>query len=254
MKMGATDRRMAEKSGTGSFIGILMLDTAFPRIMGDGGNPDSYPFPVRLRKITGAGALDIVRDGQPSEELTQAFVEAARQLEAEGAAGIVSTCGFLVTVQHRIASAVSVPVILSALSLYPAIFEAHGQAPVGIITASARQFGNAVLHAAGIYHGRIPIAGMEDVPAFANAILTNQLNGGKHFDAAAIRDAVVAKARAMQAQEPAIGAILLECTNLPPYAEAIRQATGLPVYSILDVAQILWGLSVSGQRQAGASH
>jgi Asp/Glu/hydantoin racemase len=251
--MGATDRRMAGKAGTEPFIGILMLDTAFPRIAGDGGNPQSYPFPVRLRKIAGAGPLDIVRDGQPSGELIEAFVEAARQLEAEGAVGIVSTCGFLVSVQHRIASAVSVPVILSALSLYPAIFEAHGQAPVGIITASARQFGNSVMHAAGIYHGRIHIAGMEDVPAFANAILTNQLSGKRHFDSDAIRNAVVAKVKEMQAQEPALGAILLECTNLPPYAEAIRRATGLPVYSILDAAQILWGLDVSGRKHAGTS-
>lgn len=34
------------------------------------------------------------------------------------------------------------------------------------------------------------------------------------------------------AEDPAIKAIVLECTNLPPYAEAIRATTGLPVWDV----------------------
>ena len=30
-----------------------------------------------------------------------------------------------------------------------------------------------------------------------------------------------------------VGAIVLECTNMAPYADDIRRATGLPVFSIL---------------------
>ena len=31
---------------------------------------------------------------------------------------------------------------------------------------------------------------------------------------------------------PEIAAIVLECTNMPPYADAVRAATGLPVHDI----------------------
>jgi len=35
-------------------LGILMLDTAFPRILGDVGNEQTWPFPVRIRRVHGA--------------------------------------------------------------------------------------------------------------------------------------------------------------------------------------------------------
>ena len=42
------------KNVYGESIGILMLDTKFPRIPGDIGNALTFPFPVRYRKVSGA--------------------------------------------------------------------------------------------------------------------------------------------------------------------------------------------------------
>lgn len=78
------------------FLGILMLDTAFPRIPGDAGNINSYPFPAQIRCVTGAGSLDVVSASGPSDTLTEVFISAAQELKDEGAVGLVSTCGFLV--------------------------------------------------------------------------------------------------------------------------------------------------------------
>ena len=44
--------------------------------------------------------------------------------------------------------------------------------------------------------------------------------------------------RALVAAHADIGAIVLECTNMPPYAPALREALGLPVFDIYSL--ITW--------------
>jgi hypothetical protein len=223
----------------GPFIGVLMLDTAFPRPLGDAGNSKSYGVPARLRVVPKAETLEIVRDGLPAEALVQGFIAAARALEAEGAVAIVSTCGFLILVQRRIAASVSVPVMLSAMSLLPLVKAVHGGAPVGVLTASAAQLGPEMLEAAGVSKADVRIAGLEACSAFSQAILVPKELQPATLDEAAIGAAVVAKAQALCAATPEISALVLECGNLPPYAAAIEMATGRPVYSILDGARLI---------------
>ena len=221
------------------FIGILSLDTAFERVRGDAGNVDSYHRPARLRVVPGAGSPDIVRDGRPDPALVAAFIAAARALEAEGAVALTSTCGFLVTVQTEIARAVRIPVMLSALSLFPTLRAAHGERPIGILTASRAGLGSTALHEAGIAPGEVRIAGMEDSPAFAAAFLAPKSEQLRRIDPTALRDAATARATALCDAHPDIAALLLECGNLPPYADAIAGATGRPVHSILDAARLI---------------
>jgi len=224
----------------GPFLGVLMLDTAFPRIPGDAGNAKTYHMPVRFKTVAGAGSLAIVKDTPPGQALVQAFCAAAMALETEGAVGIISTCGFLAFVQDDIARAVSVPVIASSLSLFPVIAAATGNRPVGILTASKTSLGKDILAAAQIPPGAVHIAGFEDVDAFASAILVKKAHQPSILQTAAIEKAAVEKAECLIAATPGIGAFLLECANLPPYAKAIRQATGRPVFSIIDAANLLW--------------
>src|ERR1044071_2045693 len=72
----------------GFTVGILMLDTRFPRIPGDMGNAASFPFPVRYHRVTGANPDRVVRKG--AEGLLPAFLEGARALEREGV-GMITT-------------------------------------------------------------------------------------------------------------------------------------------------------------------
>lgn len=229
---------------TTPFLGILMLDTAFPRILGDAGNPNSYDLPARTRVIKNAGSLNIVKNGRPEESLVQQFCQAAQALEAEGAIALVSTCGFLISVQQDIASAVSIPVILSSLSLYPLLSNLFGKRPIGIMTASQSSLGDQVLKAAGINAEDVRIVGFEDVPAFADAILRDKSEQLNSLDEQAIEQAAISKAKALISETPEIKAILLECGNLPPYANALRNATGLPVFSILDAAKLVSSASL----------
>jgi hypothetical protein len=53
------------------------------------------------------------------------------------------------------------------------------------------------------------------------------------LDRVAAEAEVVAAARRLIARDPAIDSLVLECTNLPPYAEAVARATGRPVHHLL---------------------
>lgn len=225
---------------TQPFLGILSLDTAFPRIAGDVGNPQSYPFPARLGVVAGAESPRIVRPGRPDPDLVAAFAEAARALEAEGAAALVSTCGFLASVQREIAGAVRIPVMLSALTLWPVIAAARA-GPVGILTASAAALGPESLAAAGIPPRAVHVAGLEEAPAFADTFLAPKAAQPARLDRAAVEAAVLSRARALIAARPEVSALLLECGNLPPYAQALRRETGRPVFHLLDGARLLMG-------------
>lgn len=215
-----------------------MLDTTFPRILGDAGNAKSYPFPAEIAVVKGAGAQKVVKPGPPSPALRAPFIDAARQLEKHGAIGLVSTCGFLIHFQDEIARAVTIPVVLSALSLHGLITTMTGGRRIGILTASAEGLQGGGLAAAGISPERVCVTGMEDFPAFADAVLLGQ--AAPRFDPQLIEAEVVARATQLVQEHPEISAILLECANLPPYAAAIRAATGKPVFSIMDAAQMLW--------------
>lgn len=225
-----------------AFLGVLMLDTRFPRVVGDAGNVDSYPYPARTHVVKGAGSLDIVKDGLPSKHLVESFCKAAQLLEFEGARAIVSSCGFLISVQNHIAEAVNIPVMVSALSLYSVVKKHDAGKPIGIITASKKSLGDEAIELAGINKKDVYIAGMEDCAAFANTFLRTKVEQSLTLDKQGIEQAVVKKAELLLAKHPQISSFILECGNLPPYSDAIQQATGLPVYSILDAADHLMSL------------
>jgi len=228
-----------------SKLGVLSLDTAFPRITGDVGNAYSYSFDVVIDVVKGADSPMIVRDGVPAPAMLELFVQAAVRLERKGAAAIVSTCGFLVTAQAQIAASVSVPVMLSALSLYPVV-RASCPGRIGILTASSAALGPNALAAAGIIRADVAIAGMQDVPAFAQVILVTRAEQPATLDRDAVENAAVAKALKLQADHRDLSAVILECGNLPPYAAAIRNATGLPVFHLVDAAHLMMAAQRSG--------
>jgi hypothetical protein len=222
-----------------AFIGILSLDTRFPRIPGDAGHVESYHLPARIRVVTGAGSPDIVRDGRPAPALVAGFIAAAQALEREGAVMLTSTCGFLITVQAEIAAAVSIPVLLSGLALVPLVRGMTGDRPVGILTASRASLGAAALHAAGSAAEDVRIAGLDHFPCFAETFLSAKATQRLTLDPHEIEATVTQAGRDLVGANPEIGALVLECGNLPPYAAALRKAIRRPVFSILDGARLM---------------
>ncbi|MGC1504946.1 MAG: aspartate/glutamate racemase family protein [Sulfitobacter sp.] len=206
-------------------LGILMLDTRFPRIMGDAGNAQTWPFPVHYGVVRGATPQAIVCDD--IEPFVQAFVDVGRDLVAQGCGGIATTCGFLALIRPRLAAALGVPVAASALEQAGQIAAmlAPGQR-LGVLTISETTLTPSHLAAAGVPQGT-PVQGMEG-SSFAASILGNQTT----LNVNAARREMVSAGQGLVTQSPSVGALLLECTNMVPYAADIAQATGRPVFSI----------------------
>jgi len=217
------------KAVYGAAVGILMLDARFPRIPGDMGNALTWDFPVLYRVVRGASPDRVVRRG--AEGLLDDFIVAARALVADGADGITTNCGFLSLYQDDLARAVPVPVLSSSLMQVEMVNRtlAAGRR-AGILTISAATLGRDHLAAANVPDGT-PIGSTEGGREFSRAILDN----APTLDVEAARADNVDAALALQRANPDLGAIVLECTNMCPYAADIAAATGLPVHSIVNL-------------------
>ena len=204
------------------FLGVLMLDTRFPRPMGDIGNPETFRragIPVRFVTIAGASPQRVVREAD--SELLQPFLEAAMALEAAGAAVIATSCGFLAAYQAVLARSVKVPVITSSL------LQVARYAQPGIVTIDAPSLTASVLEGAGVPAGT-PIEGVAAGCEFRQRILSNDGT----MDLARAEQDVVSAAVRLTRRHPELTDIVLECTNMPPYRDAVARATGRAVHDI----------------------
>ena len=211
----------------GAPLGILMLEARFPRIHGDMGNGGTWPFPVLYRVVRGASPEKVVLEG--ARGLLPDFLEAARELVAQGAEAITTNCGFLSLFQREIAAAVGVPVATSSLLQVPWVqaMLPPGQR-VGLVTVSGGSLTPAHLEAAGVPLD-IPREGTESGREFFRVLIKAEKDD---MDVDLAERDVVEAAERLVARHPEVGAIVLECTNMPPYAAAVQRATGRPVYDI----------------------
>jgi hypothetical protein len=210
----------------GHQIGILLIDCRTPFVPGDVGNATTYRYPVLYHTVPGVTLERLILKGD--ESLRDDVVAAAKHLEARGVKGIASDCGFMIRFQRPVAAAVNVPVFLSAVLQIPWIAAslAPGKA-IGVLTAHGERLTPELLEIAGVRpEHRVHVAGMEHHAAFRGPMLDET----PLLDTEAIEGEIVAEAEALVARHPEIGALVLECSNMPPYAHAIQAATGRPVF------------------------
>ena len=217
----------------GAPLGILMLEAKFPRIPGDMGNATTWPFPVLYKVVKGASPEKVVLN--QAAGLLDDFLDAAAELVALGAEAITTNCGFLGLFQKELAAHVKVPVATSSLMQVPWVGATLPPGKrVGIVSVSARSLTPRHLEAAGVPLDT-PIVGTEQGQEFFRVLI---LGEKQDLDVALAARDVLDAARRLVAHHPDIGAIVLECTNMPPYAHAIREDLGLPVYDIYSL--ITW--------------
>ena len=227
----------------GDAIGILMLDNRrYPKIPGDVGNASSYDFPVRIRVVPNLNnnPFPPIRgdDGELTPEV-RLTVEAVREMEAEGVRAIALCCGFFSLIQDVVAEAVDIPVFSSPLMMIPSILAMLGKDKgVCVLTASKRLLSPEFFEAVGVTADMpVVITGMDDSKEY-NAVHLGGTSMEKDVDQLR-SDVVAAVQRAIKA-DTSVGAVLIECTNLPPFAADIQQATELPVFDQVAYIDMLY--------------
>lgn len=217
----------------GEAIGILVLDTDFPRIPGDIGNATTYPFPVRFKVVKGIRHEDIVCE-RPDISVCSRFIEEAKGLEEEGVRAITTSCGYFCYFQDEISDALSIPVFASSLIQVPLVAKMLGKNNrVGIVCGNSRALTKTHLRKAGIDDSmRVAVAGLDEK--------WNMVRGPRPRDRLEGFEKGLSKvATELVSKYQDIGALVFECTNFPPAAAAVQEATGLPVFDIVTLVSMI---------------
>ena len=209
-------------------IGIIMLDTFFPRIPGDVGNPVTFSFPVLYKVVKGANPTRVVKDADPL--LLQSFIDAAHDLEREGVKAIATSCGFLAVFHRQLVNAVNVPVFTSSLlQVHSAQAIIKKEQKVGIITACKQSLTHKHFEGVGIQSYPMAVSGMDETEEFTAVFI----EGKETIDVEKCRLEMVATAGQLVKSHPEVGVFVLECTNMPPFSKDIQVAVGLPVFDMV---------------------
>jgi hypothetical protein len=222
--MTTDSKRALRRPLAGFRIGILVLDTVHELVPGNLQHAGSFDFPVLYEVVRGVTGNALMRGDR---DAGKSIVASARKLENAGVGFIVGACGSFANYQQVVAAAVNVPVFMSILLEVPMLLRALPKSrKLGIIFASTDTFTEKVrTQCAIIQTERIVVVGADAIEAF-RPILAQQ----GRLDSGALGRGLARLARNALRQHPDLGAWLLQCSDLPPYAAAIQQTTSLPVF------------------------
>ena len=251
-------------------LGVVRLDYVYTPAPGDIDHPESYAYEVVYRVVPGltfetcqlageSGGLGLKPD--LSEKIREEFVEVIRELEQLGVCGITyvaleyivlaisflipflflvsnsGDCGFMMWFQDLARQNTKIPVFMSALAHLPTVTAAFGDdESIMIMTANGKTL-NPMINlikeecSIEISNERFKIVGCETVSGF-EAVANGEKVNVKEVTPGIVKLAGEKIEESLKTDKP-IRAILLECTELPPYADALRAATGLPVFDAI---------------------
>jgi len=227
----------------GMGLGIMVLDDAYPGFPGDVRNPSAFPYPIQYEIVEGVDNYTLVwaEDKTPCRA---PILRAAEKLERMGCRAIAAECGYFAYFQKDVAGHVDVPVFMSSLLQVPFIQQVIGpKKTVGIVCAQKRFLTDTHLTQVGIdLESNFIVAGAQDeygCPEFDNL--------WDHERRPPVPEIFYDKAEAdmiricleVVERHPGIGALMLECTGMQPFARAVQREVDLPVFSwgtLLDYA------------------
>jgi hypothetical protein len=233
---GRVVRMLKGQNIAGHPIGIIYIDDVwYPMLPGNIVNGYTFDFPVRLKAVAG---LDIPNLFAAGDEVYLKVLETCRELQKEGVRAISSACGFFGNYQDRVARELDIPVAISSLVQinWIASLIAPGK-KIGVLTADKSSLTGKLLSACGVSDStreRLVVKDLRHEKEFSCI-----LEGRGEFDNATVLGEVVGKAKEIVAEYPDTGAILLECSDMPPYAYAVQAATGLPVFDFTTLIRYL---------------
>ena len=210
----------------GHGVGILTLDTRHPLLPGNVQHARSFARPVLYEPIHCSDPRSLMR-GEPA--LAPLVVAGALRLQEHGVSLIAGACGSFAYYQREVAEAAHVPVFLSIMTQVSFLLGAIGRAhKLGILCAVASALAPRVFDACAISDpSRLVIREMQGQPEF-DAMLA----GADHIDVDRMTEEVVRVAECLVADAPEVSALMLQCSELPPFGAAIQAATRRPVFDM----------------------
>jgi Asp/Glu/hydantoin racemase len=227
----------------GENVGLLVLRPWYPCVNTPGhqANMQTYHFPVRL-KFVEQPFDDLPFHESPDSNRgwnVKQWQRCAQELQEEGVRAIVAGCGLTGMIQSHLQSVVEIPIFTSTLLYVPEIVAALPEGKrLGVITVGEsflRGHDNALFSECGIDEDTMPlaIAGMYE-SEWADEWITM---AAENYDPDVVGGALVKVAKKLVADYPDTGSILIECTDMPPWSDAVREATGLPVFDPVDMVR-----------------
>lgn len=210
-------------------LGVLRLDYDYPPALGDVDDPDTFEYDVLYRVIPGL-TFSMCQSGLITDGVKDQCIDAVRFLDSFKVSGITGDCGFMIRIQDTIRRHTQTPVFLSSLIQLPTIVHSiNPEAEIGVFTANSENLEAIELELDSLsglrdHSHRLRVIGCQSIPGF-DAVLE-----GRKVDTQKVGDGLIELTKRVLRSNPKIGCLLLECTELPPYANALRAVTGLPVY------------------------
>ena len=208
-------------------VGIIAVDLVYPKLPGNVANALTYDFPVLYKMVS--FEIEQLFAGDPAIE--QMIIDAAKELERDGARCIVGACGYFAHFQKSVAAAVNVPVFMSSLTQLPLIkLGLKPDQKILVMCASGDSMSQEFFDKVNANFADTIIQDVGSMESFA------PIRWGKlTLDNKRLAKDLSELAAKVCREHPEIGAILLECSDLPPYAADIQRATGLPVYDFISL-------------------
>jgi hypothetical protein len=235
------------KLGYGMGLGIMILDEVYPAFPGDIRNPSAYPYPIQFSVVKNIDCEILIR-GKNKNPCRKPIFDAAEELEKMGCRAILSECGYFAYFQKDVKEHVNIPTFMSSLIQFSWIQQSiSSQKSIGIMCAEKNQLKDEHLKAVDIdLNSNFVIAGARDewsVTQFES--LWNHDLGPAEADYETNEKELVEMTEEFVNKNPSIGALLLECTGMTPFARAMQRAVDLPVYSWGTLLDYAYSISVS---------
>lgn len=217
-------------------LGIIRLDYNYEAAPGDVDHPDSYEYDVFYHCVPGLTFEKCMANAPVTGDIKEGFNTAINYLINEKkVSGISGDCGFMMYYQEYVREhpTTNCPVFMSALSQLPAVTCAYGDDErIIIVTANKSTLDPMyplISEECGVLldDNRYTIIGAEKVDGFEAVARGEKVNVKK------VTPGIVKLCKDAIEQYKNVRAFLFECTELPPYSDAVRKATGLPVYDAI---------------------
>jgi aspartate/glutamate racemase len=217
-------------------IGVLCLESYHAKVPGHIKNATTFHFPITYKVIKGATPERVVV--KPDPKLVAPLIESARELEQEGVRAITGSCGFLAVFQRELADSVNVPVFISSLIQVPMVYRMlRRDQKVGLLVARKSTLTTELLTSVGAESVPVCVAGMDEQPEFCDVIIHERRN---ELDMDKLEREVLSVVDVLIKQHPEMGALVIECTDLPPFAHLIQQRINIPIFDIITLTNMVY--------------